>query len=72
MKPSASLAGWGIGFHGKRALRPLVWTLLLGPAVFIVGWPWMWHDTMPRIQEYLNFHLNHEYYNIEFLGKKLR
>ncbi len=47
------LAGWGIGFHGKRALKPLVWTLLLGPAVFIIGWPWLWHDTLSRLIEYL-------------------
>jgi hypothetical protein len=29
----------------------------------------MWNDTLPRMQEYLNFHLHHEYYNIEFLHK---
>ncbi len=47
------LAGWGVGFHGKRALRPLVWTLLLGPVVFVIGWPWLWHHTLPRLVEYL-------------------
>jgi len=47
------LAGWGLGFHGRRALKPLVWTLLLGPAVFFVGWPWLWHDTLRRLVEYL-------------------
>jgi hypothetical protein len=29
----------------------------------------MWNDTMPRIREYTAFHLNHEYYNMEFLGR---
>lgn len=47
------LAGWGVGFHGKRALRPLVWTLLVGPVVFLLGWPWLWHDTLTRLAEYL-------------------
>lgn len=42
---------------------------VIGPIVFYALWPWMWNDTMPRIQEYMNFHLNHEYYNMEFLGK---
>ena len=29
----------------------------------------MWNDTGARLEEYLNFHLHHEYYNIEFLGR---
>ncbi|MFO0678995.1 MAG: glycosyltransferase family 39 protein [Polyangiaceae bacterium] len=40
----------------------------VGPLVFVALWPWLWNDTLPRIQEYAQFHLNHEYYNIEFLG----
>jgi hypothetical protein len=47
----------------------LVSMALLGPLVFVGLWPWLWNDTLPRVQEYVNFHLNHEYYNIEFLGK---
>ena len=41
----------------------------VGPLVFVFLWPWMWNDTLARIREYVNFHTNHEYYNIEFLGK---
>jgi 4-amino-4-deoxy-L-arabinose transferase-like glycosyltransferase len=65
--------------HGRTILRqlrvgrlPLPTALVamatIGPLVFYALWPWMWNDTMPRIQEYLNFHLHHEYYNMEFLG----
>ena len=39
----------------------------IGPMVFVLLWPWLWNDTIPRIQEYVNFHVHHEYYNIEFL-----
>jgi hypothetical protein len=46
----------------------LVAMATVGPLLFLALWPWMWNDTAPRIQEYLNFHLNHVYYNIEFLG----
>jgi 4-amino-4-deoxy-L-arabinose transferase-like glycosyltransferase len=42
--------------------------LIIGPAVFIALWPWLWNDTMPRIEEWMKFHLNHEYYNMEYLG----
>lgn len=41
----------------------------LGPLVFVGLWPWMWNDTLPRWQEYFAFHMNHEYYNMEFFGK---
>ncbi len=47
------LAGWGIGLHGKRALKPLAWTLPLGLAVFLIGWPWLWRDTLARLRDYL-------------------
>lgn len=46
----------------------LVSMATVGPAVFVLLWPWLWNDTLPRIQEYVNFHVHHEYYNIEFLG----
>jgi hypothetical protein len=42
---------------------------ILGPLTFWALWPWMWNDTIARVQEYLSFHLNHVYYNIEYLHK---
>jgi len=57
----------------KTARLPIPASLVamatIGPAVFLLLWPWLWNDTLPRIQEYVNFHLHHEYYNIEFLGR---
>jgi 4-amino-4-deoxy-L-arabinose transferase-like glycosyltransferase len=50
---------------------PRVWLALvvLGPLVFYLGWPWLWSDPLWRVGQYAEFHLNHEYYNIEFLGR---
>jgi 4-amino-4-deoxy-L-arabinose transferase-like glycosyltransferase len=50
---------------------PLAWPsmLLLGPLVFYALWPWLWHDTVARLREYVAFHTGHEYYNMEFLGR---
>ena len=42
---------------------------LSGPSCFVALWPYLWSDTMGRIQFWVNFMLNHEYYNIEYLGK---
>jgi 4-amino-4-deoxy-L-arabinose transferase-like glycosyltransferase len=45
---------------------PLVAMATIGPLVFVALWPWMWNDTLPRAQEWLERHLNHEYYNMEY------
>lgn len=42
---------------------------VLGPIVFYVTWPWIWHDTGARLASYVAFHTGHEYYNMEFLGR---
>ncbi|MFO0668289.1 MAG: glycosyltransferase family 39 protein [Polyangiaceae bacterium] len=58
---------------GKKPASAIPWNLVsmstLGPLVFYALWPWMWFDTKPRIDEYVNFHVHHEYYNMEFLGR---
>ena len=54
----------------------LLYMALLGPLIEFAHWPWMWFDTVTyknhhfggRFPEYLAFHLNHVYYNMEFLG----
>jgi 4-amino-4-deoxy-L-arabinose transferase-like glycosyltransferase len=50
---------------------PKAWAFmaLLGPLVFFALWPWIWHDTVARLRDYVHFHTGHEYYNMEFLGR---
>jgi mRNA-degrading endonuclease HigB of HigAB toxin-antitoxin module len=52
-----------------RSLTALGAMALFGPLVFVTLWPHLWHDTLARFRWYASFHLNHEYYNMEFLGK---
>jgi hypothetical protein len=47
----------------------LVSMAVIGPIVFLALWPYLWNDTLARVQWYVEFHLNHEYYNIEYLGR---
>jgi 4-amino-4-deoxy-L-arabinose transferase-like glycosyltransferase len=47
----------------------LVAMATIGPLVFFALWPWLWWDTSARLEFYVNFHLKHEYYNMEFLGR---
>ncbi|MCR9165783.1 MAG: ArnT family glycosyltransferase [Nannocystaceae bacterium] len=48
---------------------PLVSMMVLAPLVAWLCWPWMWADTLPRLQEYFDFHRQHSWYNMEFLGR---
>jgi Dolichyl-phosphate-mannose-protein mannosyltransferase len=47
----------------------LVSMAVVGPIVFFALWPYLWNDTLARVQWWVEFHLNHEYYNIEYLGR---
>ena len=53
----------------------LIFMAVLGPLIFVALWPWMWFDTLSnpahgpgRFQEYVAFHTNHAYYNMEYMG----
>ena len=53
----------------SRATRALVGMAAIGPFVFFALWPWIWFDTVERLTGYVQFHLNHEYYNMVFFGQ---
>ena len=65
------------GTHAVRELLAKRWAfphaflamVVISPWVFYAGWPWIWHDTVPRLRDYVAFHMGHEYYNMEFLGQ---
>lgn len=37
----------------------IAWMIIVGPVVFVALWPWLWHDTVPRLGAYFAFHLSH-------------
>jgi 4-amino-4-deoxy-L-arabinose transferase-like glycosyltransferase len=55
-----------------RAVAPLVSMAVLGPVVFYLHWPYLWHHPVERYSWYLSFHLNHEHYAWFYLGELLR
>jgi hypothetical protein len=55
--------------EGRRTLLALACMAVLGPLVLYALWPWLWRDPIARFRGYALFHLNHEYYNMEFLGR---
>jgi 4-amino-4-deoxy-L-arabinose transferase-like glycosyltransferase len=52
-----------------RGLTSLGAMAALGPTVFFATWPWLWFDTRARLAEYVAFHVDHVFYNMEFLGQ---
>ena len=48
------------------SLGRLPWVLLvcavLGPIIFYLCWPYLWHHPIERTNAYLSFHLSHEHY----------
>src|SRR5439155_3422175 len=55
--------------RGELRVPPALWAMAsIGPFVFMALWPWIWFDTVDRLTAYVQFHLNHEYYNMLFLG----
>jgi hypothetical protein len=61
------------GLRAGRLSLPtsLVSMAVLGPIVFFALWPYLWNDTLARVEWYVNFHLHHDYYSIEFLGRNV-
>lgn len=41
---------------------------VLGPLVLVALWPFVWYETASRLAWYVQFHTNHDYYNMEYLG----
>jgi 4-amino-4-deoxy-L-arabinose transferase-like glycosyltransferase len=54
---------------GSRVPWPLFAVVGIGPLVLWLVWPWLWFDTGERLLGWLKFHLEHDYYNMEFLGR---
>jgi hypothetical protein len=56
-------------FRLPRIPLAFVSMTVLGPAVFLLHWPWLWHHPLDRTRTYLHRHLEHEHYNFEYLGR---
>ncbi len=54
---------------GARVPWALLGVVGVGPFVLFLCWPWLWFDTGTRLLEWFRFHLGHDYYNMEFLGR---
>jgi len=63
------LLPWGLIWYRGRWPKLVVPLLVIGPGVFLLGWPWLWVAPAAHFGEYLAFHFRHAAYNVWYLGK---
>ncbi len=76
--PLLALHYWGCLVLARREGRtiaraqwiplPLVSMGALSLPTAFALWPWLWSEPWARVREYIAFHREHAYYNMEFLG----
>lgn len=54
-----------IAYHAWTAASIVV----LGTAVFLAHWPWLYYDTFERLKAYYLFHARHVHYPVAYLGE---
>ena len=57
-----------IGRESIRIFSKIVPLFVIPAAVFVVLWPWLWHDTLARILTYLAFHGYHPFVYVYYWG----
>ena len=50
-------------------VRSLAALLLVPPAVFFIGWPWLWPQPFARTWDYLTWASTHEQHPVYYMGK---
>jgi 4-amino-4-deoxy-L-arabinose transferase-like glycosyltransferase len=61
----------GRGPPGPPAPLVFLAMAVLGPLIFFLHWPYLWHQPLARLGFYLRFHLHHEHYPVEYFGQVL-
>lgn len=59
---------WAFVYRRQESTLNLFALLVVTPAIWVLTWPWLWHDTAARLLEYLSFHLHHHQGNSAFFG----
>jgi 4-amino-4-deoxy-L-arabinose transferase-like glycosyltransferase len=61
---------WGHLYARPRHANAMLSMLFLAPVVWIASWPWLWHDPVGRVLEFLQFYSNHQYTAVYYFGRK--
>jgi hypothetical protein len=56
-----------------RSIPLAFWSMaVLGPVVFYLHWPYIWHAPVERVGFWISFHLRHDHYAWYYLGTLMR
>ncbi|MFC1601225.1 ArnT family glycosyltransferase [Candidatus Sumerlaeota bacterium] len=66
----AILLPWALVYARRRSVNNLYAMLFLAPLVWILTWPWLWHDTLLKILNYVAFFAQHQETAVYYLGQK--
>ena len=61
---------WGHLYYRNKYINNAFAMLFLGPIVWFLVWPLLWHDTFAQILHYFYFHAAHQHTPVFFLGQK--
>ena len=64
------LIPWGVWRQGRRGLIPAAIWGAVALAVFFLGWPWIWYDTVPRLRDYLASGVRRAPIFVTYFGQK--
>ncbi|MBA2660819.1 MAG: glycosyltransferase family 39 protein [Bradymonadaceae bacterium] len=60
----------------RLRIPPIPWAVVsmavFGPLLFYALWPRHWFDTFARIKWYINFHMRHEHYFVQYFGENIQ
>ena len=59
---------WGQFFSRRRVTSNLTSMAFIGPIVWMLSWPWLWHDTLARMVEYFATKVHHAPVPVHYLG----
>ncbi len=59
---------WALMAHGRKGIKAIVSMLVLGPIVFVAGWPWMWRGTFANVWAYLADKVSRLHIPVHYLG----
>jgi 4-amino-4-deoxy-L-arabinose transferase-like glycosyltransferase len=65
-----ALVIWATIYHPEKLARNVCAMMLLAPVVFVITWPWLWPDPMPRMLDYMKFHATHQDTAVFYQGQK--
>ncbi len=60
---------WVLLFARGQFWRLAVGFAVCGPLAFLITWPWLWHETLPRFAEYFQFHFQHYPVSVMYFGE---